>query len=136
MGNISTFSQFKKYSASEKIVKRIAARVLGVLKKKKTHVEFFLISDGEMRKINKKFRNTDRATNVLSFCEPKKFARGTQKGNFLGEIYIAPDYVQKHKQSLEHMIVHGILHLCGYDHTTKKEAQIMERKEIDILNLT
>lgn len=97
-------------------------------------MEFFLIRDAEIKKINKKYRNKDAVTNVLSFCEPKKFVRGNQKENFLGEIYIAPDYIKRHGQSIEHMVVHGILHLCGYDHITKKDAEKMEKKEIDILN--
>lgn len=134
MNTISIFSQSKKYFIFEEKVKETTGLVLDILKEKKTHVEFFLIRDAEIKKINKKYRNKNVTTNVLSFCEPQNFVRGNQKGNFLGEIYIAPDYIQKRKQSLEHMIVHGILHLCGYDHMTKKDAERMEKKEIDILD--
>lgn len=127
-------SNYKKYKPLEERILFIAKEVLKCLKRSGFGVEFFLIRDAEIKKINKKYRNKEAVTNVLSFCEPKKFVRGNQKGNFLGEIYIAPDYIQKYKQNLDHMVVHGILHLCGYDHKTKKDAETMEKREISILD--
>lgn len=133
MNSVSVYSKYEKYKPLEKRILFIAKKVLKCLKRSEFGVEFFLISDTEIKKINKTHRGKNVVTNVLSFCEPKRFVRGNQKENFLGEIYLAPDYVQKHKQSLEHMIVHGILHLCGYDHRTKKDAEKMEKKEILLL---
>jgi probable rRNA maturation factor len=51
----------------------------------------------------------------------------------LGEIYISPDFIKKHQQSLAHMVVHGILHLLGYDHETEKDRLKMEAVENSLL---
>src|SRR3989344_5743920 len=58
-------------------------------------VEIHLITDEEMRVINKKFCGKDKVTNVLSFEEPKGFPRPEKGGvNFLGEVYLAPEYIE------------------------------------------
>ena len=123
-------------------MRETARTVFRALKKKSVFIEVFLISNSEMRRINKLTWGKDTATNVLSFVEKEakvkprslwpKFNLGRPRRS-LGEIYIAPDYIKKNNQSLEHMVVHGLLHLCGYDHITKKDAEKMEKKEIDIL---
>lgn len=96
-------------------------------------VSITLIDDKTIHKINKKYRNIDKPTNVLSF----------ELGDdvLLGDIFISLDTVAKEAKgtsvSIEehtaHMIVHGMLHLQGYDHLTDKQAKVMEGKEIKIL---
>lgn len=111
---------------------KIAGFVAGA-KYKNAEVSIILTDDSEIHQINKQYRNVDRPTNVLSF----------ELGDdvLLGDIYISYDTVKKEAREQEisfhdhvaHMVVHGVLHLMGYDHITDDEAQIMEFKEIKVL---
>ena len=85
--------------------------------------------DSEIQQINRDYRNIDKPTNVLSF----------ELGDdvLLGDIYISFDTVKKEAISenisfedhCAHMVVHGVLHLMGYDHINDKDATVMEAKE-------
>lgn len=92
----------------------------------------------EIKKLNKKFRGKNKATDVLSFeiNEPFGMAQGGEK--VFGEIVICPEIVKEnskkycvtYKTEMLRMFIHGILHLCGYDHEkSKKEEKIMEEKQ-------
>lgn len=98
-------------------------------------VSFLLTNDAAMQKLNKKYKSKDKPTNVLSFPQNEK--------GLLGDIIISLETVQKEAQEQEktfydhfcHMIVHGVLHLCGYDHEQSKKAQKeMEALEVEILS--
>lgn len=67
--------------------------------------------------------------NVLAFPAPKGFPRPDVEGEFLGEIYLNPDYIKKHREDFVYMLVHGFLHLLGYDHMRKPDRIKMDRKE-------
>jgi probable rRNA maturation factor len=94
------------------------------------------INEGQM--LNKEWRNKDYATNVLSFPVGETIE---QAPNLLGDIVIcAPIVEQEAKEQGKtteahwaHLIIHGILHLQGYDHESGEEAELMETKEIQIL---
>ena len=100
---------------------------------KDSEVSITLIDDKQIQKINKQYRGMDKPTNVLSF----------ELGDdvLLGDIFISVDTVEREAKSAgipfeehaAHMIVHGMLHLQGFDHIKDDEAQIMESKEIKIL---
>ena len=96
-------------------------------------VSITLVDDKQIKKINKQYRGIDKPTNVLSF----------ELGDdiLLGDIFISLDTVKKQAKEAgisvaehtAHMIVHGMLHLQGFDHIKDKEAKVMEAKEIQIL---
>ena len=96
-------------------------------------VSITLVDDKQIRKINKQYRGIDKPTNVLSF----------ELGDdvLLGDIFISLDTVKKQAseagisvaEHTAHMVVHGMLHLQGFDHINDKDAEIMESKEIKIL---
>ncbi len=91
-------------------------------------VSIALVDEKKIKEINKKYRKKDEATDVLSFsyCESDSFC----KDCMLGEIIICPSQVKKRKKELNEVLIHGVLHLLGYDHEkNKKEAKIMEKKE-------
>jgi len=115
----------RKFSRS---VQKIS-RQLEELLKYKGLVEVYLISGRRMRFLNKNFRKKDMPTNVLSFQKPKGFP-----GNGLGEVYLDPVYIQKHKESLSLMLAHGVLHILGYDHVHKSDRIKMEKKEAKLLS--
>ena len=91
-----------------------------------------------MQKLNKDFRSINKPTNVLSFANEDISKEHT--GN-LGDIAINSDYVtresnEQNKQYDDHMIhmlIHGIYHILGFDHENDETADIMENKEIILL---
>lgn len=97
-----------------------------------------IVDKTEMSGLNKQFRNKSGTTNVLSFPADVPEPVGS---NLLGDIVICAPVVEKEaaeqgKQLTAHwahMVVHGCLHLAGYDHIDDKDATEMESKEIQIL---
>ena len=98
-----------------------------------------LTNDKEMLLLNKKWRNKNNTTNVLAF--PNKDLLSDEQSIYLGDIVIS--YGELKKESLMrnislidhmiHLIVHGVLHLCGYDHANTKDEKAMINYEKIIL---
>lgn len=93
-------------------------------------IEVYFIGERRMRTLNRIHRGIDKATDVLSFSWPDD---GIRPGKFLGQIFLAPQYIKqqarrfkvKYREELIRMLIHGLLHCVGYDHATKKQAEIM-----------
>ena len=98
-----------------------------------TTVTLALSNDAEVQALNKTFRNKDAPTNVLSFP--------SEEEESLGDIILACETVMKEAETDRissrhhtlHLIIHGFLHLLGYDHEKEEEALQMEGLEIQIL---
>ncbi|MBB4567503.1 rRNA maturation RNase YbeY [Rhizobium leucaenae] len=96
--------------------------------------------DASIREINAEWREQDKATNVLSF-PAFPLVPGGKPGPMLGDIIIAKETVEREAAELEksfddhltHLMVHGFLHLFGYDHMNNSEAERMEGLETRIL---
>jgi probable rRNA maturation factor len=101
-------------------------------------VSVLLAGRARSRALNARYRGRDHATNVLSF--PALPAAAAPSG-VLGELVICPAVLRQearaqHKSARAHwahMVVHGVLHLMGYDHELPGDAQRMERREIRAL---
>ena len=128
----------------KKFVKNSVDLILEMLNNKKNiYISIFLTNDDNIRKINLRFRNINKATNVLSFPQNEE-RMILEKGNFLilGDIVISLEKIlaeakeqnKTFNDHLLHMIVHGTLHLMGYDHENVNDAKVMERKEQDIVS--
>lgn len=104
-----------------------------MLKIKNSYADVFLISNIEMRDLNKKFRGKNKPTNVLAFPSPGSFPKVANK-NWLGEIYLNPKYIRDHKENLEFMVIHGLLHLLGFDHVKYSDRIEMEKLEKRLLS--
>ena len=95
--------------------------------------------DAHVRHLNRRFRGKDAATNVLSFPVPRT-GTGTL-GPLLGDIVLAAETIKTEAEAesvileahLTLLIVHGFLHLVGYDHDADAEAAVMESLETAIL---
>ena len=95
--------------------------------------------DAAMRALNRTWRGEDKPTDVLSFPAPAP--AGPQAFRPLGDIAFAFETVSREAeaerkslaQHAAHLIVHGVLHLLGYDHETEAGAEMMERLEIEAL---
>ena len=98
-----------------------------------------IIKDKEMLNLNNHFRNKESSTNVLSFTNEDISKSIT--GN-LGDIAINYDYIleESNEQNktfddhMIHMLIHGIYHILGFDHDNDKVANVMEKKEVTLLN--
>jgi probable rRNA maturation factor len=97
-----------------------------------------LVDSLESRQLNNQFRGQDKPTNVLSF--PFEVPDGIEL-NLLGDLVICIDVMKNEAKSQNkalfdhwaHLIVHGCLHLLGFDHINETEALMMEALEIKIL---
>ncbi len=98
-----------------------------------------LTSDAEVRALNKKWRGQDKTTNILSFpaVPANKIARSPILGDLaLGYETVAAEAENENKtfeHHMMHLVIHGFLHILGYDHGNEAEATIMETLETRIL---
>ncbi len=101
-------------------------------------ISILLTNDKAQRILNKQFRKINKSTNVLSFPSLVPFS---DVFGLVGDISLAFEIIKKEAKELEisfkdhltHLIVHGFLHLLGYDHKKNKQALVMESLEIKIL---
>lgn len=107
-----------------------------------------IVDDAEIQQLNQQYRGKDRSTNVLSFpfempelILPDGMHIDESMSHFLGDIVICAQVVKQESKEQNkllvhhwaHMLIHGALHLLGYDHTEEQEAVEMEGIEIAIL---
>jgi len=117
----------------EKRLEAAAKKVFKILGISGRSLEIFLVPNPVMRDINREYRGKDKETNILSFEAPA-VPRPEEKLVHLGEIYLAPEYISAHNEDIEYLLVHGILHLLGYDHEQgERKARIMEKKEEEVI---
>lgn len=101
-------------------------------------LSLLLCGDAKIRELNKSWRGFDKATNVLSFPQAPR-----SKTALLGDIAISYQTLDREARAEEkrfldhyrHLLVHGFLHLLGYDHETDRDAREMERIETRMLDL-
>lgn len=94
--------------------------------------------EDEMTRLNAQYRGKATPTNVLAFALPLDDA---VDGGYLGDVVVCAPVVAREAAGAgiaaearwAHMVVHGVLHLCGYDHVGEREARRMEARESDLL---
>ncbi len=99
------------------------------------------VDEEKIQDINREYRGLDRVTDVISFAFEDS-SDVSYDFRFLGDIYIciprmkeqALEYGHSEKRELSFLVVHGLLHLLGYDHQTEKEEKEMFSKQEVILN--
>ena len=109
-----------------------------------------LADDALLRSLNAAYRGKDTPTNVLSFPfrETPRTSEGSEEPEpvaapprHLGDVVLAVETLRREAAEqgippvhhLQHLVVHGLLHLLGFDHETEPEAEVMERLETEIL---
>jgi rRNA maturation RNase YbeY len=114
---------------------RIAERLLAMSRESGSELSVELIGDRRMRRLNRVYRRQDRSTDVLSF--PMREARGPRT-KLLGDVVISMPTARRQarqagrsvSEELAMLLIHGVLHLCGYDHERgEQEARRMRRRE-------
>jgi probable rRNA maturation factor len=139
-------------SQKRRELKKQVGVILNALKlPRNTEVCITFLDDDAMRELNETHRGIKRTTDVLSFPQNvwdsmgfnTAIAKDSLKNKMLGDIVISVDTAKRHAQfygnSLEKevwkLIVHGILHLLGYDHKKKNDAMVMRNKEKELIDL-
>ena len=98
-----------------------------------------IVENAESQTLNNTYRAQDKPTNILSF--PYEAMTEHDQSSHLGDLVIALsvliDEAESSGKSLEdhlaHLLIHGVLHLLGYDHEKQDEATVMEKKEVELL---
>lgn len=119
--------------AIREALKQSEATVTGV-----AEVSVVLTDDTEQRELNSQWRGIDKSTNVLSFPQIEPF--GPVAG-LVGDIILARETLEREAAEMDipfeahftHLVVHGFLHLLGYDHIEDADAEEMEGLETEIL---
>jgi probable rRNA maturation factor len=117
---------------------RWAHAALKGLRRRRVALGMRIVGNAESAALNGRFRRKSYPTNVLSF--PFEAPPGT-RSDMLGDLVICAPVVRREARTQRksvnahwaHMVVHGILHLRGYDHRKRQDAVVMEKKEIRLL---
>ena len=135
----------------EKTIKKVIEQCFKEekLENSKLYISITLTTPENIHRINKQYRNVDRATDVLSFpmfekgeLEQKIANNDFEHEDVLGDIVIsiekvkeqAEEYGHSFEREFAYMLVHGFYHLMGYDHIKEEDKVIMRPKEENVLN--
>jgi len=135
MTQIKNLQRIKRIRQVE--IRQKTEKILRILKANNAYLSLVFCDNYFIKKLNRRYFNKNRATDVISFPLKDKFAPG-----FLGEVIISVEkavsnaalYNSSVDNEIILYIVHGILHLLGWRDYTKKERLKMERKQKEILN--
>ncbi len=120
--------------ADGRIRKTIAAALAGARRARPSEVSVTLVGDAEMRRLNRRTRRKDRTTDVLAFPNEgpsgASWPRVAGTRAFLGDIVVSVPQARRQAGSgfdreMAMLLVHGCLHLIGYDHEHLKDAKVM-----------
>ena len=118
---------------------RLAQAVLSSLGERTAHLGVLLIGDRAMRRLNRQYRRMDRTTDVLAFSMREGPGPASALiGDVVISVHTAAKQARQLGRSLDEeltvLLIHGILHLCGYDHErSNQEARRMQQRERWIL---
>ena len=138
MLNISLLKEVRKLYQPKKaeIIKWVDKAL--VTKYNQVNIDIVIVNDKRSHQLNLEYRKQDKATNVISL----EYESTRSKFNLLfGELILCDDIIvneaiTQNKTIIEHyahMVVHGVLHLQGFDHINDKDANKMEQLEINIM---
>lgn len=121
-----------KIAIDSELVKRVAGKVLNGERKKLLNLSIVFVGEKRIKELNKRYRKKNRLTDVLSFNLASKNSQVS------GEVIICPRVVTRNakkygssfRDELVLVLIHGVLHILGYDHEKgKKGARGMEKKQ-------
>ena len=124
-------------------IARLGDATLGAVGRTGTSLSVVFVRDRAMRQLNRKYRSQDRTTDVLSFAADGDLAGEDQasfigEAAFLGDVVVSVDTARRQaseaghsfSRELDELVMHGVLHLCGYDHET--DSGEMSRLELKL----
>jgi probable rRNA maturation factor len=142
--NLHIQNNQRKIKIDRRKIRSTIFKILKILDCADKEISLSFIDDEKIKQLNKQYLGKDRATNVLSFSLQEE-EYGNINPQILGDIVISVETAQKDAiqgnltiaQEIDFLIIHGLLHLLGYNHknTTKKETNTMRQKEKKLFNL-
>jgi len=133
--SVEIVSRFAGKKIRVRRLKETARRILGLLRQDHAELSLALVDNREMQKLNARYRDKNEPTDVLAFPAGKALLPGMQ---VLGDVVIsvekAEEQARKRRktlgQEIRTLLIHGILHLLGYDHErSRREARVMRGME-------
>ena len=107
-------------------------------------VNIFFVGESEIKKLNHETRGINKITDVLSFPiqDKNNYVKDVEDNVVLGDIVICPSYAMANvakqgrevEKELNFLVLHGMLHLCGYDHNSDKEQVKMDKAGEEIID--
>jgi len=129
---ITVVSLKRSFRKAERGIEDAARFFLDTMDEQSVLLSVYLVDNRKMKMLNKKYRGKNSSTNVLAFEYPGEFPdTGDQKS--LGEVYLCPPYIKKHNEDMDYMLLHGILHLLGFNHENKSDRIKMEKIEEELI---
>jgi len=122
-----------KFEDESKKVKEALEEALQFLNKSNVLVEVDFVDEEVMQNINKKTRDKNEPTNILSFENKESFPQPEDNPQRLGEIYLCPEVIKEREEDITFLAIHGLLHLLGYTHDRESDTIKMERLEDKIM---
>lgn len=140
MGRISIIAESVKLPLKEDKIKRLVNETLSLLKESDSKVDIVFVTDEIMRRLNRKYRKIDRATDCLAFPMREGVDRKLHP-ELLGDVVISVDTAKRNarlygtevKDETALYIIHGLLHLLGFKDVTATQRKKMQRLEEKIL---
>ncbi len=128
---------FRETKLNNKITARIryyTNKIVEYLNIEDKIITIVFVDDIKITELNQEYFNKNKSTNVIAF--------EISEDNYLGEIYISIDTAKREAQEwgvslffeIMYLIIHGILHLLGYNDLNEEDERVMEDKEIEIVN--
>ena len=135
----------RRHHFNSRDLKKVAARILNALGcPEETELSVSIVGDRTIRTVNRDYLGKDRPTNVISFSLQEGDCGGVNPYS-LGDVLISADTTAREAEDsgthfferLSFLLLHGILHLCGYDHerSGEAEAQKMQQKEQQLFRI-
>ena len=129
-----------KHGISEKKIQQTASVILNALDYPEAELSILIVDDQQIAQLNHQYLNRKGPTNVISFSM-RQGQFSDIAPNLLGDVVISADTAQREAQNagirmqdrLDQLLIHGTLHLLGYDHMTEDNAVSMERIECETL---
>lgn len=138
--------EYKKLAPISLVEKKID-NVLKYFDKTNVELSLTFVSDEEIHELNKKWRDKDMPTDILSFVQSDNvedidFWPSQESSNILGDMIISLDAIYRNcdnfnvsfDEELDRIIIHGVLHLLGYDHKTNDSSEPMLKLQEKILS--
>lgn len=114
----------------EKKILVLVEKILKILKKSNWRLEVFFLTPKKMSKLHQKYLKKSGPTTIISVETDNDFPEGRFSGG--GEIYLCLSQIKKSPYPLDYFLIHGILHLSGFDHQTNLQAKKMLAKEKEL----
>ena len=141
--NLHIQNNQRKIKIDRRKIRGTIFKILKILDCADKEISLSFVDDEKIKQLNKQYLGRDKATNVLSFSLQEGEC-GNINPQILGDVVISVETAQKDavkgklniEQEIDFLLIHGILHLLGYNHenTTKKETNKMRQKEKELFN--